>query len=164
MRRKCFFLFFCLAHFFHYTDMKLHILQYKRKWKGKSIHFGQWDWIREMELVHFFFLFYFRQDVEPGQKGDKKKQNSLQRARVQRDAYFNKSCGFSVSYYKLKSWTVKCQVIDETFFFVFFFLHTSPFLWGLPKLAGWHLKKIDFWTCKKNQKGNSNSVKREGWN
>lgn len=41
--------------------------------------------------------------MEPGLKGDKKKQNSLQRARVQRDAYFNKSCGFSVSYYKLKS-------------------------------------------------------------
>lgn len=57
-----------------------------------------------MELVHLFFLFYFfRQDVEPGLKGDKKKQNSLQRARVQRDAYFNKSCGFSVPYYKLKS-------------------------------------------------------------
>lgn len=51
----------------------------------------------------FSFLFFFRQDVEPGLKGDKKKQNSLQRARVQRDAYFNKSCGFSVSYYKLKS-------------------------------------------------------------
>lgn len=87
--------------------MKLHILQYKRKWKREKHSFWtmRFDKRKGISSLLFFFFFIFRQDVEPGQKGDRKKQkqNSLQRARVQRDAYFNKYCGFSVSYYKLKS-------------------------------------------------------------
>lgn len=52
--------FFSLAHLIHYTDMKLHILQYKRKMGRESIHFGQGDWVREgIGSLLFSLLFYF---------------------------------------------------------------------------------------------------------
>lgn len=54
------FFFFSLAHLFHYTDMKLYILQYKRK-KGREKHSFCTKRLdkREGDLFTWFFLFLF---------------------------------------------------------------------------------------------------------
>jgi len=80
------FFFFSLAHLIHYTDMKLYILQYKRKMERERKHSScTKSWERERGLGHLFFLSFCLLSGGRGW-GDERKQNGLQRARVQRDA------------------------------------------------------------------------------
>lgn len=62
------FFFFRLAHLIHYTDMKLYILQYKRKMGREKHSFAQRGWVRERGVDHFFFpfLFFFWQGGDQG--------------------------------------------------------------------------------------------------
>lgn len=77
--------------------MKLYILQYKRKWKEKSIHFAQRDWVRERGLVHLFFsFFYFSAGWGPGLEDDERKQKQFTKSQSAKGCIFLQMCGFSV--------------------------------------------------------------------
>lgn len=63
--------FFSLAHLIHYTDMKLYILQYKRK-MGREKHsfctkrLGKREGIGSLVFFFFSFFIIFRQGGDKG--------------------------------------------------------------------------------------------------
>lgn len=83
--------------------MRLHILQYKRKWEEKSIHFGQQSF---RDVFFFFPLFIFSQGGEPEVKGDRKKR--FTKSQSAKGCIFNNFCGFSlITSCSLKQWNVR---------------------------------------------------------
>lgn len=79
--------------------MRLHILQYEKKWEEKSIHFGQQSFRNGIGSFFFSPFFIFSQGGEPELKGDKKKR--FTKSQSAKGCIFNNLCGFSLTYYKL---------------------------------------------------------------
>lgn len=84
------FFFFRLAHLIHYTDMKLYILQYKRKMGREKHSFAQRSWVRERVVGHLFFFpfFYFLAGWGPGLEDDKREQKQFTKSQSAKGCIF----------------------------------------------------------------------------